>query len=826
MIKKIFSTLTALILMLTMTLSLVALPTEAQVTRVTYAYIGATPNPVGVGQETLLHVGITHPTAWPQAGWVGLTITVTRPDGTNETLGPFNTDPTGGTGTIYIPTSIGNYSLQTHFPEQTITTAAYGTPANATMLASNSPVLTLVVQEDPITEHPGYPLPTEFWSRPVNAQFREWNIIAGNWLAYARGSDVGPHSSVAPYTTGPESGHILWTKPLVLGGLAGGIEEGPHSYDHGDAYEGRWSPPVIIQGMLFYNRHQSDGGTRVEQEVVAVDLRTGEEIWVRNWNNTRLSHGQVFYYDNFNQHSVYAYLWTTVGSTWNAFDPLTGRWVYGMNNVPAGVNVYAPNGEIHRYTVNLAGATMTLWNTSKVVENHRRQALGDGYDIDPARGSWIRQYIGLTLNGSLGIEWNISIPTGLPGAVRKVRENVILGADFHRGIVAPSPAAIWAISAAPGNEGQLLFNTTWTPPQDSHASIEDASYTDGVFNVAVQETTQQFMFSLTTGELLWGPSEHQRYQDQYGYASGNRWDVIHDGKLFAGNWGGTLYAYDVHTGQLLWTYDAYDENNEILWGNNWPIRIAFIADGKIYLEHTEHSPVDPLPRGAPFIAVDTETGEEVFKVNIRGTEWGATPAIADGIITMFNSYDNRIYAIGRGPTAIRLSAVHGGSAVSITGTVMDISAGTRQDEVAARFPNGVPAVADENMNEWMQYVYMQFPRPADVSGVQITLSVIDSNGNSNDIGTITSDSNGNFMHSWSPEITGPHTIIATFTGSASYWPSHTQAVLAIGENNNNNNNGPAQPPAADSYFIPAVIAIILAIAIVGALIMMMLRRRP
>ena len=114
------ATLIALFLMSAMVFSLVALPTAtAQVeTWQTYAYIGATPNPVGVGQEVLIHVGITTALTNVAMGWDGLTVTVTKPDGNTETLGPFRTDATGGTGTVYVPSMTGNYTLQTHFPEQ------------------------------------------------------------------------------------------------------------------------------------------------------------------------------------------------------------------------------------------------------------------------------------------------------------------------------------------------------------------------------------------------------------------------------------------------------------------------------------------------------------------------------------------------------------------------------------------------------------------------------------------------------------------------------------------------------------------------------------
>ena len=58
--------------------------------------------------------------------------------------------------------------------------------------------------------------------------------------------------------------------------------------------------------------------------------------------------------------------------------------------------------------------------------------------------------------------------------------------------------------------------------------------------------------------------------------------------------------------------------------------------------------------------------------------------------------------------------------------------------------NGVPAVSDASQKEWMEYVYMQKPRPTDVTGVDVTLTVIDPNGNTYDIGTATSDSYGHY----------------------------------------------------------------------------------
>jgi hypothetical protein len=63
--------------------------------------------------------------------------------------------------------------------------------------------------------------------------------------------------------------------------------------------------------------------------------------------------------------------------------------------------------------------------------------------------------------------------------------------------------------------------------------------------------------------------------------------------------------------------------------------------------------------------------------------------------------------------------------IVIRGTVIDIAAGTKQAQQAANFPYGVPCVSDESMSEWMEYVYMQEPLPANTVGVPVSISVLD-----------------------------------------------------------------------------------------------------
>ena len=125
-----------------------------------------------------------------------------------------------------------------------------------------------------------------------------------------------------------------------------------------------------------------------------------------------------------------------------------------------------------------------------------------------------------------------------------------------------------------------------------------------------------------------------------------------------------------------------------------------------------------------------------------------------------------------------MAAITFGQSLVIRGTVSDIAAGTTQNEQSARFPNGVPAVSDSSMSNWMAYVYMQKPRPTDTTGVPVTISVVDANGNYRDIGS-TKTENGFFSVTWTPDIPGKYTVYASFQGSQGYWPSNAMSAFVV-----------------------------------------------
>jgi len=616
-----------------------------------------------------------------------------------------------------------------------------------------------------------------------------------------------------------------------------------------------------MNGVLFYNQFSpqyamsfnysifNSTGYEAEQKVVAVDLHTGKELWNKVLgNNERLSHGQIFYWKTMNMYGAFSYLWTTVGSTWKAYDPFTGRWEYTITGVPSGYR--------HPTT-----RLLTMWNSTEVVYKSYlnfylsrpgvagQPGGGTANDRDVAEyyaGRW--RPFGLTFNGATGIQWNMTMPQ-LPmvnNVQTVVGNDIILGSNTNwaGGAAQPTPV-FWAISikpqdVRPNQTAILLFNKTWTLPMaDVHVDIagsEPVSLEDKVFVVSVKELRTYYGFSLETGEQLWGPTTPaEPYLNVFTNLYMNPWgqSVIKYGKLFTAGMGGQVNAYDVKTGERLWNYNITDPYTEQLFSERWPSPINFIVDGKIYLFHQEHSANTPVPRGAPSVALNATTGEVVWRIDgLRlGTRWGGQPLIGDSIIAALSSYDNQIVALGKGPTATTVTApdagVAFGSSVTIKGMVTDISPGTEDAGMKLRFPNGVAAVTDDSMSEWMKYVYMQFPRPLNANGVEVVLSVLDANGNLREIGRTTSDTSGFYSFDWIPDISGKYKVIATFAGSKSYWPSSQETAFTVEQAPTPPSEEPQQPPSmTDTYIMYATIAIVIAIIAGFVVVILVLKKKP
>jgi hypothetical protein len=824
-----------LILILTISTMLVAFPAataQPGTTWPTFAVCSLIPDVTGVNQQVLISMGITRQTAWPQPGWYGLTVTVTKPDGTSETLGPIRTDTTGLTGSAYTPSQVGTYTFVVNYPQQEIEVGVAGVETGTTMLASQSAPAELTVTAEPQPFFPGAAPPTEYWTRPIDAQNREWFQVAGSWLdgSYMR----SVNQRYAPNNDAPDTAHMLWDKPYAQGGLAGG-ERGWNSFNSGDAYEGKWQNPVIVAGILVSNRY-----TRGSNEAFAINIRTGEELWSKDIGD-KIDFGQVFYWDTFNMHGCWAYVWSTQGSTWRAWDPFTGRNEYNMTGVPGGNRVPGPNGEIMRYSISTGSARMTIWNsTAAFYQMQVASEPGNPQAIYHA-GRWRPQ--GREFDAGFGIQWNGSIPSGLPGGVEVViplERAIGSNTDWAGGPAVQNPQ-FWAINLKPGHEGELIFNEAWPIPQaGTHVDFTGThpySVDYDVFVVTAKETRKHYGISMTTGQQLWATTAFEPYNNAYSNVYFDPWGqaVCAEGKLITAGFGGVITAYSLVDGSLVWQYEMGNEYGEFLFGNDWSSPTGFISDGKVYLMHTEHSVINPMPRGAPTVCISLATGEQVWRADgLRlGTRWGGQPIIGDSVIVGFGSYDNTINAIGKGPSELTVSgpdaSVALGNEVLVTGTVMDVSPGTKDIEQTSRFPNGVPAVRDAEMSQYMLYVYKDRPVPT-TTGVAVKIEAVDPNGNYQDLGTTTSDMYGNFGFAFEPETEGTYMIMATFAGSGAYYGAMSTTYTQVGAASPTTPIEPDQPdpetPVAPLITTEiAIIAAIVIAAIIGIAAFWALKRK-
>jgi hypothetical protein len=219
--------------------------------------------------------------------------------------------------------------------------------------------------------------------------------------------------------------------------------------------------------------------------------------------------------------------------------------------------------------------------------------------------------------------------------------------------------------------------------------------------------------------------------------------------------------------------------------------------------------------------------------SIEAFDCDSAPAISDGIMTVPNDYDNQIYAYGMGPTQTTVNApdigVTTATPITITGTVMDISAGASQEAVAANFPNGLPCVSDASMSQFMEAVYEQQPMPTNITGVPVTLTETDHNGNTYTIGTTTSDSSGTWAYTWTPPILGNYTIVATFAGTNAYYGSCAETHI-YASSPAPTTAPTASPPtglASTASLMLAVAVIVIVIIIIGVVLaILLLRKRP
>ncbi|MGO8805920.1 MAG: Ig-like domain-containing protein [Candidatus Bathyarchaeia archaeon] len=401
------------------------------------------------------------------------------------------------------------------------------------------------------------------------------------------------------------------------------------------------------------------------------------------------------------------------------------------------------------------------------------------------------------------------------------------------------------LNSSRGGIGTILWSKTYNPPAGNESLVQEpVDFQTGVFVLSLQETMQFVGYSLSSGNQIWGPTPSQGAWDYYGYPGTVQLPgVVAYGNLYDSSFGGICYCYSDTTGQLLWTYGngAPGSDNSTYGGLNvfygdYPTQIQAVGNGVIYLATNEHTVPNPIYKGAVTFAINATTGQLIWKLSDYPSEWnlpGSEYVVGDGFATFMNGYNNQIYSVGRGPSKTTVTSpdigVTTATPVTITGTVMDISAGTTQSQQAADFPNGVPCSSDASMTAWMGYVYQQQPEPTNFTGVQVTIAVTDSNNNCYNIGTAVTNPDGFYSLTWTPTISGNFTVTATFAGTNAYWPS--SSTTAFFASTPAPTGAPAATPltglASNTTLEYGIVAIAIIIIVIGAVLALLVtRKRP
>ncbi len=584
----------------------------------TYAYINVAPNPCGVDQQVTVNFWLSVPLASGELA-TNMTVVVTHPDQTAETLGPFTADTTGGTYTVYTPTKTGTYTFQFFYGGQTLKGAPSLFNPSLTFAGyiekpSQSRIVNLTVTDTPATNIPFTPLPASWWERPINAQnVQNWASLSGSWMGYLRndGAITGGYnytSSYNPFTTNPTTSHILWTKPWCVGGVAGGElgnDEQSGSYWTTAQYHQKFAP-VIMNGILYSTWYTTNYA--IQEGIQAVDLYTGETLFVINTTHP-LKCGMMVDYKNLNQYGVVGpYIITTsaednvgsIGGSWFIYDGLTGKYQCEVANVPSysflgqdsngNIILYAfnsttgtiysyPNGQFGRFGPN-PPVTYTIENTTihgpaLVMYNLTRalHQLTADWSITP----------GTVYQWQDGIQW---VTQSIPPVIK----DTITGQDV---ITTGLGTASWGFSAWSGDtlvltngaipvrqtlgwevtagisatDGQLLWVTNRTG--GVQVPFTRISYSPsaavGVYVDINQVTLDMVAYSLQTGKQVWTgtlnkPMANGNLPNQYDTFYLNTVADTSAGVLYVIGFGGDVWAVNMTKGDIIWSWSTVQAN--------------------------------------------------------------------------------------------------------------------------------------------------------------------------------------------------------------------------------------------------------------------------
>ena len=422
-------------------------------------------------------------------------------------------------------------------------------------------------------------------------------------------------------------------------------------------------------------------------------------------NSALLKNGEVFNYLSVNEYGGYAYLWGTQGTTYSMYDAMTGNFVLNITSVTLGTLTEDQNGNLLDYYVNSSTAnaynapTLNLWNATDCVMNWVR-ATNTGIAGNPSvlGNTWYPPQ-NANIPFSYGIQWSKPLATNITGggsfstlgiskvdtgATDSISTPTVLMTSTNPNSFSSWNSG-WQIQAGyNAYTGQQLWLVNRTLPTWCDTAILCSQ--DGMYAIFCFETGAWYVYSMTTGQQLWGPITSPAFQafDSESVENG----IIADGKLIGIGFGGDVTAFNATNGNVLWTWSTPNSGTESPYGT-YPLWVGFnyqatVAGDELLIGGGhEYSP--PLFQGSQLWAINITTGKTVW--NDLGFDCESCAAVSDGVAVDFNSYDNQIYCYGTGPSRTTVTAPDVGvttaTPITITGTVTDISAGSQQNAVAS-----------------------------------------------------------------------------------------------------------------------------------------------
>ncbi len=702
-----------------------ALSTALAQTKIpTLGFAFAFPSVNGMGQTEYLSGWVSPPTGVANVVYYNLTLTTTKPDGSKVTQFFNNSDVGAAVNGAVKCDQVGTWNV------------VFSWPGDSTHDGCVSPPYTWTVQQAAVDlTPPNVPVPTGYWKFPISAQYYNWFWISGPW---SQNRYDATQAQFNAYSKGPNTPHILWRNQVVPGGLIGG-EEGWYSI------QGSFSPSVennvgltnyvAANGRLYYaTRDYANNYTQTKILLHCVDQYTGEQIYAVDLDRPL----------------------TAPSSDPAAFPPGRPTLIFEATGQVKG-------GTLSR-TATITGA-YSLWvsgNGLREIDPMTGNTIYQRTDVSPT--AYANNHFYYSSGGNL-TSWNTrtkSIEWTKPGY--------------------PTPTYIWndiLVYSSKGYNGIIrttTFNAT-TGDMIANGTLNLYSVTlaqcvaDGKVFYSGYDLKMHAV-SLYTCQEVWAsdPMTYPFGEDQ-AYSQSAAYGMVYSGML-----DGYIYAWNTTTGKLVWKFYSGDTTTTgygtyPFWGN------IVIADGKLYTATGEHTTPNPMPYGYSLYCIDAYTGKLIWNYPSFSMYTFASVGFGDGIsagmLWYQNVLDGCLYMFGQGQSKTTVSAppaaVLKGTAVLIQGTVTDQSPGSQD----------TPAISDNDQSNWMQYLYNNAPKPTNATGVPVTISVTDPTGNTQTIGTATSDTSGNYALAWNPPSEGLYKVTANFYGTNAYYDSTATTYFVV-----------------------------------------------